>query len=145
MWKVGMVVAVVNSLTNEPSAFGVVTSVHEAAPLTLGASWFDVHLDHAEAGVTHRRSWDGYAHSDRGLLFCGHRNKCRLATPEDMARRDQLLREASLVDQVKQDIHVKRVARAKAVLRSTNFDNVTDNVAVAVYDALMEALDATGQ
>lgn len=141
MWKVGMVVAVVNSLTNEPSAFGTITSVHEAAPLTLGASWIDVHLDHAEAGVTHRRSWDGYAHSDRGP----NRNKCRPATPEDLARREQLAREASLINRVKHEIHVKRVARAKAVLRATNFNNVTDDVAVAVYDALMEALDATGQ
>ena len=138
MWKVGMVVAVVNSLTNEPSAFGVITSVHEAAPLTLGASWIEVHLDHAADGVTHRRSWEGYAMSDRGP----NRNKCRPATEADLARRDQLLREASLVDRVKREVYVKRVARAKAALRVINFDNVTDSVAVAVYDALMEALDA---
>ena len=139
MWKVGMVVAVVNSLTNEPSAFGTITSVHEAAPLTLGASWIEVHLDHAEAGVTHRRSWDGYAHSDRGP----NRNKCRPATPEDMARREQLAREASLVDRVRQDVREKWVKRARTEVLATNFAALPDSVVVAVWRAMREALDAT--
>lgn len=138
MWKVGMVVAVVNSLTNEPSAFGTITSVHEAAPLTLGASWIEVHLDHAEAGVTHRRSWDGYAHSDRGP----NRNKCRPATPEDMARREQLAREASLVDRVRQDVREKWVKRARTEVLATNFAALPDSVVVAVWRAMREALDA---
>ena len=138
MWKVGMVVAVVNSLTNEPSAFGTITSVHEAAPLTLGASWIEVHLDHAEAGVTHRRSWDGYAHSDRGP----NRNKCRHATPEDMARREQLAREASLVDRVRQDVREKWVKRARTEVLATNFAALPDSVVVAVWRAMRESLDA---
>ena len=138
MWKVGDIVTVVNSLTNEPSAFGTITSVHEAAPLTLGASWIDVHLDHAEAGVTHRRSWDGYAHSDRGP----NRNKCRPATPEDMARREQLAREASLVDRVRQDVREKWVKRARTEVLATNFAALPDSVVVAVWRAMREALDA---
>ena len=138
MWKVGMVVAVVNSLTNEPSAFGVITSVHEAAPLTLGASWIEVHLDHAEAGVTHRRSWEGYAHSDRGP----NRNKCRPATEADLARRDQLLREATLVDRVRQDVREKWVKRARTEVLATNFAALPDSVVVAVWRAMREALDA---
>ena len=138
MWKVGMVVAVVNSLTNEPSAFGVITSVHEAAPLTLGASWIEVHLDHAEAGVSHRRSWEGYAHSDRGP----NRNKCRPATEADLARRDQLLREASLVDRVRQDVREKWVKRARTEVLATNFAALPDSVVLAVWRAMREALDA---
>ena len=138
MWKVGMVVAVVNSLTNEPSAFGVITSVHEAAPYTLGASWIDVHLDHAADGVTHRRSWEGYAMSDRGP----NRNKCRPATEADLARRDQLLREATLVDRVRQDVREKWVQRARTEVLATNFAAIPDSVVVAVWRAMREALDA---